>query len=351
MKAVSYIALSFGLVAGLLAGSTNAADELRFTSWGGNFQAAQRDIYLKAFTKETGIPYRENSYQGGWGQFQAMLDSGQAPWDIVEVESAELARGCEDGLFVKLDWAKIGNRNDYIPGATSECGLGVMTSAYVFSYSSRNAGSRVPHSAADFFNLKAWPGHRGMRNTPKYNLEFALVADGVAPADVYKVLGEKGGVERAFAKLNQIKPQLQFYDATAQGYDWLLNGQTVFAMLPNGRVLQAVKDGKPLAMVWNGSSYLLDSWVALKGGNTDAAYKFMRVFSDAGRQVEFMKELGFGPVLKSAEPHIDPNVTKYLPIGGNLTASINSNSQESVNFWQDHFEDLTSRWNAWIASK
>ncbi|MDY0883301.1 hypothetical protein ACFPL7_10100 [Dongia soli] len=35
---------------------------------------------------------------------------------------------------------------------------------------------------------------------------MALIADGEAPQDVYKVLGTSEGVDRAFKKLDQIKP-------------------------------------------------------------------------------------------------------------------------------------------------
>ena len=58
---------------------------------------------------------------------------------------------------------------------------------------------------SDFFNLDAFPGKRGLRKSPKANLEMALAADGVASADIYEVLGTDEGVDRAFAKLDTIK--------------------------------------------------------------------------------------------------------------------------------------------------
>jgi len=41
-------------------------------------------------------------------------------------------------------------------------------------------------------------GKRALRKGPKTTLEIALMADGVAPKDVYKTLGTNEGVERAF---------------------------------------------------------------------------------------------------------------------------------------------------------
>ncbi len=50
----------------------------------------------------------------------------------------------------------------------------------------------APSGWADFWDVKKFPGKRGMRKGTRYNLEFALMADGVAPADVYKALGHQG---------------------------------------------------------------------------------------------------------------------------------------------------------------
>jgi len=69
---------------------------------------------------------------------------------------------------------------------------------------------------ADFFNTKKFPGKRGLRKSPKANLEMALVADGVAAADVYDVLATSEGVDRAFAKLDSIKDSVVWWESGAQ---------------------------------------------------------------------------------------------------------------------------------------
>lgn len=59
--------------------------------------------------------------------------------------------------------------------------------------------------------MKEYPGKRGLRKGAKYTLEIALLADGVKTEDVYKVLNTPEGVTRAFAKLDQIKPNIQWW--------------------------------------------------------------------------------------------------------------------------------------------
>ena len=68
-----------------------------------------------------------------------------------------------------------------------------------------NVLEEAPTSWADFWDTKKFPGKRALRRGPKYALEFALMADGVAPKDVYEVLGTPEGVDRALAKLDEIK--------------------------------------------------------------------------------------------------------------------------------------------------
>ena len=58
-----------------------------------------------------------------------------------------------------------------------------------------------------------------------YNLEFALLADGVKVEDVYKVLATPEGVDRAFAKLSELKPNIQWWEAGAQPAQWLIAGR------------------------------------------------------------------------------------------------------------------------------
>ena len=46
-----------------------------------------------------------------------------------------------------------------------------------------------PQSLEDFFDTTKFPGRRAMkRGSGKYNLELALLADGVAPKDIYPTL-------------------------------------------------------------------------------------------------------------------------------------------------------------------
>ena len=56
----------------------------------------------------------------------ASRSAGRPNWDVVQVESEELALGCADGIFEKLDWAKLGGKEAYLPAAVDDCGIGAI---------------------------------------------------------------------------------------------------------------------------------------------------------------------------------------------------------------------------------
>ena len=112
--------------AGVAIAGTAAAD-LTVISFGGAVQKAQAKAYYEPFAKTSGIKIVPGEYNGEQAKIKAMVESKNVTWDVVEVESAELVRGCEEGLYEKLDYAKIGDKKDFIPKAVSDCGVGIFT--------------------------------------------------------------------------------------------------------------------------------------------------------------------------------------------------------------------------------
>ena len=71
--------------------------------------------------------------------------------------------------------------DDFIPGAITDCAVANIVWSTIFAYDTSVIGDG-PTTIADFYDLAKYPGKRGMRKTPKANLEMALMADGV-PAE------------------------------------------------------------------------------------------------------------------------------------------------------------------------
>lgn len=333
-------------------GSASQAQARDFTivGWGGAAQDAQRDVFFQPFADQEGISYKEDTYLGGWGQFQAMQDSGVVPWDVVQVETAEMVRGCEEGLFHELDWSKLGGKERFIPTAVSPCGVGTIVWSVLLAYNDEKIGEKKPSKFADFWDTGTWPGKRGMRAGPKLNLEFALMADGVPPDEVYDVLSTPEGIDRAFAKLDEIKPYIQWWEAGAQAPEWLAAGDVTMSIAYNGRISGAQEKGLPLVPVWDNTIYAVDSWVIMaESPHVETGYKFIDFASDAKRQAKNAMHLPYGPTNVDTVKELPPEVVANLPAGDNLATALFGGSEEATEFWVDHQEELTGRWTAWTA--
>ena len=162
-----------------------------------SLQRAMQSAYVQPFTAITGAPVQQQVWDGGTDALRTQVKAGNDPWDLVLVDTDELSAGCGDGLFEKLDWPAIGGKDHYVPQAVSDCGVGAVVVATVLAWD-KDKLPVVP-SWQDFWDVAKYPGKRGLRKGVHGSLEFALMADGVAPADVYTTLATSDGVDRAFS--------------------------------------------------------------------------------------------------------------------------------------------------------
>jgi len=342
MKKASLVAS----LAALIALPALAQNQITVVNFGGANGAAQKKAFVEPFEKGGGAKVVPVEYNGEQAKIKAMIETKKITWDVVEVESPDVARGCDEGLFEKLDYSKIGNRADYLRAGVTECGIGIFVWSTVMAYN----GDKLkdgPKNWADFWDTKKFPGKRGMRKGARYNLEFALMADGVPVADVYTVLRSKEGADRAFKKLTELKSSIQWWEAGAQPPQYLVAGDVVMSTVYNGRIDAANREGKNLKITWTGGIYDLDYWTIVKGSpNKEAAYKFIAFASTPEAQSEYAKNIAYGPTNQKALAKLDAKVLANLP-----TAPANAKDamQFGIKFWADQGEELEKRFASWAA--
>ena len=323
------------------------AKEISVISFGGANKDAQAKAYYQPFTKESGVNVIAGEYNGEMAKLKAMVETKSVSWDVVEVESSEVTRGCDEGFFEKLDYKIVGKKSELISGAASKCGVGFFVYSTVFAYNSKKV-TTAPTSWTDFWDVKKNPGKRGMRKTAKYTLEAALLADGVAAKDIYSVLATPAGVDRAFKKLDELKPNIQWWEAGAQAPQYLISGDVVMSAAYNGRITNARNEGnKDLEIVWNGGLYEMEYWVIPKGTpNKSEAMKFIASTLLPERQVAYSTLIPYGPTRKSANGLVSAELASVLP---SSEQNIKLAAAIDPSFWLDHGEELERRFNAWAA--
>ncbi|GGC46851.1 ABC transporter substrate-binding protein [Siccirubricoccus deserti] len=341
-RAMGLLALGVSLIAG-----SASARDLTVVAWGGSSQAAQREVYYRPFTEQTRVPLLEDSWSGGLGILRTRVQAGNPTWDVVQVESDELQLGCDEGLYERIDWAALGGRDAFMPEAVSDCGVGAVVWSVGLTYD----GSRLrdaPASWADFWNTQRFPGQRTLRRGPKYTLEIALMSDGVPQSEVYRVLRTPAGVDRAFRRLDQLRPNIVWWTAGAQPGQLLASGEVVMAAAYTSRMFAARRDDRrDFRVVWNGSVYAVDHWVVLRGSqNRDNAMRFVQFATRPENQSRFPTLAMQGVTNLRAARQVDPAVATSLPTHpDNLAVAVSLD----VEFWVDNIEELTQRFNAWAA--
>lgn len=336
--------LSFALLSTLSLPALSDQNSLTVISFGGATKVAQQNAYFQPFEKSGAAKVVAGEYNGELSKIKAMVDVGHVSWDVVEVESPELIRGCQEGLFERLDPTIIGEQSNYLPGTVSECGVASYVWSMILAYNPQKL-SNGPTSWVDFWDTKRFPGKRGLRKGAKYTLEVALLADGVSRDDLYKVLSTPEGVNRAFRKLDQIKPNIQWWEAGAQPPQWLVAGDVVMSAAYNGRIAAAQKEGSKLNIVWKGGLYDPDHWAIVRGSkNKELAQQFINFASQIESQKTFSTLIPYGPIRLDALKQLPADVQKQLP-----TAPENLAEAQLVNaeFWVDYGEELEERFNAW----
>ena len=222
------------------------AGEITVVSWGGAYTKSQVEAYHKPFLKAcAGSKIKSQDYNGGIAEIKAQVEGKKVVWDIVDVELSDAIRACDEGLIERIDASKLPKgadgtpaKDDFLPGTLYDCAVANIVWSTIFAYDKTKFKGDVPKTMADFFDLKKFPGKRGLRKGAKVNLEFALIADGVPAKDVYKVLETKEGIDRAFKKLDTIKSSVVWWTAGAQPPQLLADGEVVMTTAYNGRIFK-----------------------------------------------------------------------------------------------------------------
>jgi putative spermidine/putrescine transport system substrate-binding protein len=341
------VAIVCGLA--LIAGAASAEETLTVTSWGGAYTKSQENAYYEPYAKKTGIKILQDEWDGSTAKIKGMVETGQVIWDVVDVETGHALQGCEEGWLEKFDYSALGGKDAFVDGAAMDCAVGTIVFGTIYAYDAGKFPNGGPTTMADLWDVKKFPGARALRKSPKTTLEFALIADGVAPKDVYTVLGTEEGVERAFKKLDEIKPHVKvWWTAGAQPPQLLADGEVAMTTAWNGRIYDAVKNnGKNFKIVWDGQGMDFNLWAIPSGSKkAEAARKFVAFTVEPDVMAEQSKYISYGPTLKAAIAKVPADILADLP-----TSPENSKNAFVVSseFWADHDEELTERFNAWLA--
>ncbi|MFT8326872.1 MAG: extracellular solute-binding protein [Gluconobacter oxydans] len=139
-------------------------------------------------------------WDGQTTTLQTGSHAAKPAWMAVLVTGTQLAQACAGGWVHTLDDSPTCG----IPGGVSDLALTW----------DRSRLATAP-GWQDFWDVARHPGRRGLHFGARTTLEIALLADGVAPQDIYPTLSTQAGVDRAFRKLDLLRPYIVWWTTAA----------------------------------------------------------------------------------------------------------------------------------------
>lgn len=318
-------------------------DELVIVNWGGDAV----NVHKKAWADRY-----ENKYPGtkvvidgsgpSSGKIKAMVQSGKVTWDLCDrnnIAAVDLGR---QGLLEEVDYSRIDL--DAVPEAyRGKWGLGSYYYSFALTWDTE-AFERTPKDWRDLWNVKDFPGTRTMRKNFEGQLESALLADGVAPEDIYPV-----DVDRAIEKIKEIKEHTIYWGSGSESQQIMRDGDAVIGNLWHTRssIVHRETQGR-VDYTFNQAILLTGAWIQPKGAPAGKkAWDFAAVAQDPQSQVEVFEAIGMGPINPKAAALV-PEHLRHRDPGNpdNLKVQIAANSEwyasDYANFYNRYLDAIAS---------
>lgn len=200
-----------------------------------------------------------------------------------------------------------------------------------------------PENWADFFDTEKFPGKRavpGVAGLVDGMYESALLADGVAPEDLYPL-----DIERAQKKLDTIKDDLVFYQNYPEIQQLLTSGSVSIAVSVTSQFVALKNAGQDVTIQWNEAFAVPSGFVAPKDTKNPEGVDALALYmADPERQAAFSEATGYGPANEAAFDYIDDATKENI---------VNSPSHTGILYWDNEWrgqniDDMYASYGEWL---
>ncbi|OJU86027.1 MAG: hypothetical protein BGO11_08385 [Solirubrobacterales bacterium 70-9] len=279
-------------------------------NYGGSTEEARKKAFWEPFEARTGI--QVISADAGTAAVAMIMGEVPTKWDalhgsVQESYAAQIYGKKELPTTPKIAWedlvtpAKFQKYNwqSFVLGKTS----GMIKGTY---------SGPQPETWADFFDTKKFPGKRGWpaEYFPEGCFQAALMADGVAPEDIYPI-----DYERATAKIGSIFDDLVIYTEFPQAQTFLTSKAATMCFAPNGLWHELELKGVEMATMWEATPILQENSMNIlpEPPNPKAVEALAAFCNQPKLQAEFARLTNYGPATKAAFEELSPEEVERLP--------------------------------------
>jgi putative spermidine/putrescine transport system substrate-binding protein len=330
--------------------------EVRVLVGGGDWGKANIAAYAKPFEEQTGIKVTAIPDQVNLAQAELMVNSGNVTIDVISYGQSGATALANKGLLEQIDYGRYGD--DQLSGladfAKKPWGVAALVYSYVMVYNTEAypASKPRPSNWAEFWDVDRFPGVRTLitgQSGTEGPWEEALLADGVAPADIYPM-----DIDRIFRSLDRIKPHVRRWWRVGSEVQQIMHDKAFdLTNSYDGRAMLLAGQGFPVEVNRNQAKLTWDYWLIPKGGpNVENAQKFVEFATRADRQADFAQRIPYGPSNLKAYEQIPEERGRQLASHPEYVA----NSIPLQTAWytekgadgKTNLERLIQRWNEWI---
>lgn len=337
----------------MLSAGAAFADTLTVVHQGGASGDAMQAAFIDPYASETGVAMTVDVFAQELARLRSQVETGNVVWDVVSVNPLNEAAGCEEGLLEQIDWSAMSNEADFEAlGGFRDCGAPYLFSPGGLVYDGDEyVGDAAPQTWQDFWDTTKYPGKRGMLYQPDQTLELALMADGVEPGDVPAVLAGPGGVDRAFKKLEELKPHIVWWKTGDESMRLILSGEVEMVYAWQGRTNAANNaNGRNLVIQWPAGFTSAVMYMGIMKGtpNKERAVEFVGYGLTPKAQAAFSEIMGSPPANAAAYDLISETAKQNMP-SQHLDKLMLQAGDVYLNFWLDNGDEIRQRFATFAA--
>jgi len=311
-------------------------------SYGGVWETSWKKAFYDPFTAQTGIQVK--SVPGvSFAKLKAQVQSRNFDWNVINLGDVEYAQAVHDGLLEPVD-KSIVKTGQLPPHMVRDFGVVSYSLGTNLVYRKDRFPNGGPQNWADFWDVKRFPGPRCLFDRSFTCLAFALLADGVPADKIYPM-----DVDRAFRKMNEIKPHIKvWWRQGAQSQQLIRDGEVVMIGMWSARAVDLIEDGVPLDIVWNGAELYNANLMVSKGDpNAKTAWEFCNFVAQPKPQADFAMLLPYGPANPAARALMTEARLKQTPAWpGNEKVMF----QHDAAWLAPRLAGIRERWSQWLTT-
>ena len=342
MKKIIFSFMLIGFLFSLIS-QVAYSGEIIFNWSGGAGGESMWKCYVAPYEKASGNKVIHDSAVN-FSKLKAMVKTGNVQWDMAELYGMDLYElGVKENLFEPVDYNVVKRSSDYFEGSFLSHAVIASYYATVIGYNTEKfPGNKSPQNWKDFWDVKKFPGPRSLYNGPFNNLEFALLADGVSPENLYPL-----DMDRAFKSLDKIKKYVKvWWTAGAQPAQLLTDNEVVMTSAWNGRIYGIIKNGVNAEIQWNQGIIMKSPVVIPKGApNKKIAMEMLAQLANVDSQACFTNSMGYPGTHKSLYERVSEDVKPYLITHPDNVSGMIWNNYK---WWVENKAEANERWSAWI---